>query len=139
MKERAQILNEFGLKLIAILFMPDLNTGNDYVQSRVLSYLKELVDDGADGFRFDAAKHIELPSDGNYASQFWVNTLAATRTYATTTYSRSLFAYGEILNSAGNSRHYSDYVPYFNALTDNQTGNNMMKKSRLLMSRVKIV
>jgi hypothetical protein len=106
--------------------MPDLNTGNDYVQSRVLSYLKELVDDGADGFRFDAAKHIELPSDGNYASQFWVNTLAATRTYATTTYSRSLFAYGEILNSAGNSRHYSDYVPYFNALTDNQTGNNML-------------
>jgi len=103
--------------------MPDLNTGNAYVQSRVLSYLKELIDAGASGFRFDAAKHIELPSDGTYASDFWVNTLSAARTYATSTYNRDLFAYGEILNSAGNSRHYSDYTPYFNALTDNRAGN----------------
>ncbi|OPZ36383.1 MAG: Alpha-amylase precursor [Tenericutes bacterium ADurb.BinA155] len=49
----------------------------------------------------------------------------AARTYAKSTYSRDLFAYGEILNSAGNSRSYSNYTPYFDALTDNKAGNSI--------------
>ena len=53
--------------------LPDLNTGNKKVQNYVLDFLKECIDAGADGFRFDAAKHIETPDDGkdNCASDFW--------------------------------------------------------------------
>ena len=52
--------------------MPDLNTANSHVQQRVLGLLEECVDCGVDGFRFDAAKHIELPSDNDKTkSDFW--------------------------------------------------------------------
>ena len=54
---------------------PDLNTGNSAVQTAVLNLLKECIDCGVDGFRFDAAKHIETSNDGSYASSFWNNTL----------------------------------------------------------------
>ena len=39
--------------------LPDLNTHDSHVQQRVLSLCKEYIDCGVDGFRFDAAKHIE--------------------------------------------------------------------------------
>ena len=54
--------------------IPDLNTGNPKVQNYVIGLLKECIDAGADGFRFDAAKHIELPSsiDTDFCgSDFW--------------------------------------------------------------------
>ena len=43
--------------------LPDLNTGSTKVQNYVIGFLKECIDAGADGFRFDAAKHIEVPTD----------------------------------------------------------------------------
>jgi alpha-amylase len=39
--------------------LPDLNTKSPYVRQEAKNYLKKLVALGADGFRFDAAKHIE--------------------------------------------------------------------------------
>lgn len=51
--------------------LPDLNTNDSYIQERVLSLLKECIDCGVDGFRFDAAKHIETSEDGDYSSNFW--------------------------------------------------------------------
>lgn len=45
--------------------MPDLNTENSYVQSKVKNYIAELKSVGVDGIRFDAAKHIGLPSEGD--------------------------------------------------------------------------
>ena len=47
--------------------VPDLNTGDEYIQGRVISLLEECIDCGVDGFRFDAAKHIETPADGEFA------------------------------------------------------------------------
>ena len=43
--------------------MPDLNTGHGDVQRIVKNFLIECINVGVDGFRFDAAKHIELPTD----------------------------------------------------------------------------
>ncbi|WP_256866607.1 alpha-amylase family glycosyl hydrolase, partial [Streptococcus dysgalactiae] len=43
----------------SLLGLYDLNTQNKAVQEYLLNYLKQAVADGADGFRFDAAKHIE--------------------------------------------------------------------------------
>ena len=48
--------------------LPDLNTANPYVQERVLALLKECIDAGVDGFRFDAAKHVETERDPDYPS-----------------------------------------------------------------------
>ena len=77
--------------------MPDLNTGHTYVQNKVLNFLKDCVDLGVDGFRFDAAKHIELPTDGaSFASDFWPNVVNGIKDY-----SDDVFIYGEILGGAG--------------------------------------
>ncbi len=39
--------------------LPDLNTASPYVRQEAKNYLKKLLTLGADGFRFDAVKHIE--------------------------------------------------------------------------------
>ena len=79
--------------------LPDLNTSNKYVQSRVLSLLKECIDVGIDGFRFDAAKHIETSDDPNYPSDFWESTLGEAKKYYKEKTGSDLYAYGEILGS----------------------------------------
>lgn len=45
---------------------PDLDTGNSYIQNRIKNLLIDCINQGADGFRFDAAKHIEIPSSAEY-------------------------------------------------------------------------
>ena len=98
--------------------MPDLNTGSAFIQQKTLAYLKELVDCGVDGFRFDAAKHIELPTDdASFASDFWPYVLNGVSDYA----SGDLFFYGEILGGAGTA--ITNYTQYM-AVTDNETGNS---------------
>lgn len=79
--------------------LPDLNTSNPYVQQRVLSLLKECIDVGVDGFRFDAAKHIETSKDSSYTSDFWENTLDVAKEYYRERTNSDLYVFGEILNS----------------------------------------
>ena len=105
--------------------MPDLRTEDSRVQNRVISFLKECIDNGADGFRWDAAKHIETPDDGANGSQFWPNVLNAAKSYYASkgTYDE-LYNYGEILNTPGSGRSYGSYTKYM-SITDNTTGNNI--------------
>ncbi len=111
-------------------YLPDLNTGDPFVQSRVISLLQECIDCGVDGFRFDAAKHIETPADGEFGSDFWPNVIGAANEYAESK-GNELFIYGEMLNSAGKGRSTLDYTQYIN-LTDNKAGDitlyNVVKK-----------
>lgn len=102
--------------------LPDLNTGNEKVQSYVKGLLKECLDLGADGFRFDAAKHIELPTDEAYngvefASDFWPNV---------TNYAKSIkpdvYIYGEILSPYNTDTE--NYTKYIN-MTDSAYGNRV--------------
>lgn len=78
----------------------DLNTQNQAVQDYLLAFLKDCVDNGADGFRYDAAKHIELPDDTSskhgsaFAGDFWPTILQ----------NGAVFQYGEILQEGG--RHF---------------------------------
>ena len=104
---------------------PDLNTGNDNVQDAVVTLLKECIDCGVDGFRFDAAKHIETPSDGSYASDYWPTITEAAEEYYTAKTGGNLYIYGEILNTCGASRSYSAYTDYIN-VTDNRTGDAVL-------------
>ena len=105
---------------------PDLKTETTKVQNRVISLLKECIDCGIDGFRFDAAKHIETPDDGADASQFWPNILNAATSYAKTKSNKTLYYYGEILNTPGNGRSWSSYTKYM-SITDNKTGNAILQ------------
>ena len=100
---------------------PDLNTANTTVQNEVIKLLKECIDCGVDGFRFDAAKHIETDADGSVASQYWNNVLGAANSY----YNGNLFNYGEILNTVGNGRSYSAYTKSM-SVTDNKFGDTVL-------------
>ena len=92
--------------------LPDLNTANPYVQERVLSLMKECIDVGIDGFRFDAAKHIETETDPEYPSDFWNNTLEKAKEYYQKKTGKELYVYGEILGSpSGRSlKNYTDHM-----------------------------
>ena len=100
--------------------MPDVNTSNDYIQGRVISLIKELIDCGVTGFRFDAAKHIETTDDGDNASDFWPNITKAAKSYGKLK-GKDIFMYGEILSPMMAGRQYSSYTKYINVI-DNRAG-----------------
>ncbi|MEF2919428.1 MAG: alpha-amylase family glycosyl hydrolase [Acutalibacteraceae bacterium] len=86
-----------------LLGLTDLNTHNEEIQQYILKYLKECVASGADGFRYDGTKHIELPNDDKeYASNYWNVVLN----------NGSLFQYGEVLQ--GGSDRISQYSKLMN-------------------------
>lgn len=109
-----------------LLSLCDLKTQNPNVQNMILNYLKECVAAGADGFRYDAAKHIELPDDKpvnghDFASDFWPVVLN----------NGSEFQYGEILQDKGSrTAAYSEYMSvtassYGGTLRDAVKGGNL--------------
>lgn len=109
-----------------LLNLCDLNTQNPNVQNMILNYLKECVAAGADGFRYDAAKHIELPDDlphngYDFSSDFWPVVLN----------NGSEFQYGEILQDNGSrTADYSEYMSvtaskYGSTLRDAVKGGNL--------------
>lgn len=105
------------------LGMPDLNTGHEYIQNKVLGLLEECMDCGVDGFRFDAAKHIELPTDEYCSSQFWPTVIDGIKQYVLFNGYDMPYIYGEILGGAGTD--ISNYTRYI-AVTDNVTGDNAL-------------
>ncbi|MEJ5921979.1 Ig-like domain-containing protein, partial [Bifidobacterium thermophilum] len=93
--------NRYQVTHCKLVGLYDLNTdGNSTVGDMMASYLKQLVNDGVDGFRYDAAKHIELPGEYNNSS-YWTKILA----------NGSQYQYGEVLHD-GISRD-SDYAKMF--------------------------
>ncbi len=105
---------------------PDLNTGDPRVQQMVLNLMKECIDCGADGFRFDAAKHIETPADNpDFASDFWDVVLGGAREY----YKKvngydGVYFYGEVLNRI-DDKNAEAYYRSVMSITDNSTSDNM--------------
>lgn len=92
--------------------MPDLNSEHSEVANFIKAYISQLKSDGVDGIRWDAAKHIGLPSE---SCQFWP-----------TVTSLGLYNYGEILDSPGGGDGASlmkEYTKYM-SVTDNQYSNN---------------
>ncbi len=111
--------NQVKLDLDAQL--PDINTANSAYQQYVISnLLNPLADKGVDGFRFDAAKHIETPneSDSSLSSNYW-----PTVTNAIKAKNSNAYIYGEILDNAGKFS-ISQYTPYMN-VTDWAYGNTV--------------
>ncbi|WP_455717055.1 starch-binding protein [Anaerosporobacter sp.] len=112
------------------LGMPDLNTADKRVQAYISNYLKELIDCGVDGYRFDAAKHIETPDDDPaYASDFWPTVLGEARSYYKSKTGGDLYVYGEILNTVGDNFSINSYTKYM-SVTDNSAGNHLLEAFR---------
>lgn len=102
--------------------MPDLNSENWLVQQKVSNYVQQLKNDGVDGIRWDAAKHISLPSEG---CGFW-----------STVIDKSMYNYGEILvgaidenevdqRTASNINWMKEYTSYM-SVTDSNYGNDVI-------------
>lgn len=72
--------------------LPGLNLKNEELQDIILCFLSELKDCGVSGFRFDAAKHIGLPSDG-------VSYFKRVKEFLD---ENNLFAYSEFLDGPNN-------------------------------------
>ncbi len=106
--------------------MPDLNTGDSRVQKFVYEYLDELIDCGVDGFRFDAAKHIETDEDEPaFASSFWNTVLGEARSYYQKETGGNLYVYGEILNRI-DGLPYTAYTKNM-SITDNSAGDHFLE------------
>ena len=105
--------------------LPDLDTGDSHIQSRALSMLKEYVDCGVSGFRFDAAKHIETEEDSGCGSDFWPNVIGGLKSYGLSKLGEEPYVYGEILNTPGNGRNYGSYTKRM-SLCDNKQGEEVL-------------
>ena len=105
--------------------LPDLNTANKNVQNYVLDYLKECIDAGADGFRFDAVKHIEVPEDGDLGSDFWPTVIDGAKDYAKQSRDLDLYCYGELLDAVGGNLGPEVYTKYM-SVTDNGWSANLL-------------
>lgn len=81
--------------------MQDLKTEDSYVQNIVKGYLNDLKSLGVSGFRFDAAKHIGTPAEGD--------------NFFSMVKSVGLWSYGEILDNPGGKaadvmKEYTNYI-----------------------------
>lgn len=98
--------------------LADLNTGSEKIQNYTVNFMKECIDAGADGFRFDSAKHIETPKDDkSYASDFWPNVISKATAYAKESRNIDLYCYGELLNNP-----YTDVTGYTDYLSVTDSG-----------------
>lgn len=98
----------------SLLQLWEWNTQNPEVQQYLLKFLKNAVADGADGFRYDAAKHIELPGEypNEFGSNFWNVILN----------NGSEFQYGEVLQD--NISRDADYANLM-SITASQYGHSI--------------
>lgn len=90
--------------------MWDLDTNNPTVQTIIRQYIQDLKACGVDGIRWDAIKHIGLPSEGD---SFMKNVVDQT-----------MYNYGEILDGTGGDDKtlFPEYQSYM-SITDNGYGN----------------
>lgn len=90
--------------------MWDLKTEDSRVQEKIKQYIQDLKACGVDGIRWDAAKHIGLPSEND---SFWSNVP-----------DKTMYNYGEILDATGGNDNslFPEYQQYI-SITDNQYGN----------------
>ena len=91
--------------------LPGLNPNNKIVQEKIINMLNEYIDLGVNGFRFDAAKSIALPSEGcdffpiiTYHLKRWIPLI----------YGEVLFADPSLIDA---------YAKYMKVLTNSDTHN----------------
>lgn len=101
--------------------LPDINTENKDYQDYFIDYLNDCIDCGADGFRYDAAKHIGLPDDPTekegVKNNFW------TRVTSEVKKKDIIFHYGEVLQ--GSNDRCVDYIDTIGHTTASSYGESV--------------
>lgn len=95
--------------------LPDLNTQDQRVQDMHVSFLNKCIQLGADGFRFDAAKHIETScgEDEDWCGDYWEDVLHRINNPG------RLYLFGEVLQDEGDNLNV--YLSYYD-VTSHQYG-----------------
>ena len=110
--------NRSQCTLQAVGGLYDVNTENPAFQDYFIEYLNEVIACGADGFRYDTAKHIGLSDDPkddpNLENNFW------NRVTTEVDNADSLFMYGECLQDGG--ERLADYIDIIGAATASSYG-----------------
>lgn len=101
--------------------LPDINTERPSFQDYFLEFVNDCIACGADGFRYDTAKHIGLPDDpkedDGFENNFWER--------VTTEIDKAdeMFIYGEVLQ--GSNDRIVDYVDAIGATTSSTYGSKI--------------
>jgi alpha-amylase len=93
--------------------LPDLKTQDQRVQDMHARFLNKCVALGTDGFRFDAAKHIETSrgEDKEWAGDYWEDVLHQLRNR------ENLYLFGEVLQDRGDNLNV--YLSYYDVTCHN--------------------
>lgn len=98
--------------------LPSVNTENPAFQDYFISYLNECLACGADGFRYDTAKHIGLPDDPKDSesenNNFWERVTTEINN------ANDVFNYGEVLQDGG--ERINDYQTAIGGTTASSYG-----------------
>ena len=124
-KEGRTPLNDYGDRLACTTYemggLPDINTERPSFQKYFFNYINDCIACGADGFRYDTAKHIGLPDDpkedDGFENNFWEK---ATKEVDN---AENLFIYGEVLQ--GDNDRLADYIKEIGRTTSSTYGSKI--------------
>ncbi len=101
--------------------LPDINTERPSFQKYFFNYINDCIACGADGFRYDTAKHIGLSDDpkedDGFKNNFWEK---ATKEVDN---AENLFIYGEVLQ--GDNDRLADYIKEIGRTTSSTYGSKI--------------
>ena len=101
--------------------LPDINTERPSFQEYFFKFINDCIDCGADGFRYDTAKHIGLPDDpkedDGFTNNFWEKVKTDTKDHD------NKFIYGEVLQ--GGNDKIEEYVDAIGRTTSSVYGSKI--------------
>ncbi|NME62913.1 starch-binding protein [Bifidobacterium thermophilum] len=109
-----------------LLGLWDINTENQAAANKMKDFLVEAVNDGVDGFRFDAAKHVELPDEFPQHSVYWETILK----------NGAQYQYGEVLQG-DNGLNYTGYTNMFTQYSSDGGGATASDYGKTVRSAIK--
>lgn len=109
-----------------LLGLWDINTENQTAANKMKDFLVEAVNDGVDGFRFDAAKHVELPDEFPQHSVYWETILK----------NGAQYQYGEVLQG-DNGLNYTGYTNMFTQYSSDGGGATASDYGKTVRSAIK--
>lgn len=124
-KGNANDIKDYGDRLECTTYkmggLPDINTERTSFQDYFLDFINDSIACGADGFRYDTAKHIGLPDDpkedDGFKNNFWERALTEMDN------ADNMFVYGEVLQ--GNNDRIADYIKEIGRTTSSTYGSKI--------------
>ncbi len=121
-KGNAKDIKDWGDRLECTTYkmggLPDINTERPSFQEYFVEFINDCIECGADGFRYDTAKHIGLPDDpkedDGFNNNFWERAVKDVNN------ADKLFIYGEVLQ--GSNDRLTDYIKEIGRTTSSSYG-----------------